>query len=556
MSVESGGTTRSIGRHDYLRWSILGFGVQNILVLLILPLIVSGGYSVRDPVFIASLLALPSYAVLYALIRRGHYDKAAKGFVLATFLIAWLFTVSLQGTAYMTGDYGYLATVSLFAALFLRVKHTAIYSALNIAGVVGLFFVWPFAARDFTLSLSFLAVFSIMLVLISSLRQRDAVVLEDHAQRLEATSTELRRANHELNMIFDNTDEAMLLVGPDGLIKAANRRATDLAGQLWGEQPKPGRALMDIIPAQHRDRAEIRLGQAKKSGPVRSPFEVGGRHFSVGFVHLRDGSILVLSTDVTAQFVQAQEEKSRLERQAKVAQLEAVNRMQRDFMTVASHELQNPLTPLRLQLHVLRDRQTGDLTHNQLRCLDVIERNALRLSHLVDEILDVVRIGNRQLKVELGDVELVELTRQEMERVIPMANAKRVGLSYDGPKSAWARADARRIENVIRGLLDNALKFVRPGGTVHVKVDAGDMVHWKVVDDGIGFAPQDAERLFEPFTQLHDAADLYGGSGLGLAISKGYLEAQGGRIEVRSEGLGRGTVASFWLPLATQTVEH
>lgn len=540
----------------YLWWTIVGFTAMNVVVVVALPLVVSGGYTLTDPLLLASLLSLPAYAVLLVLVRRGATQRAASGFVFVTFMVAWVFTVALQGTEYMGGDYGYLATVVMFAAFFVGARQTAAYAAACILGVVVVFMVWPFSPRDFTLSLTFLGVFSTMLVLTSSLLERDAQGLRDAADALAATGKELQEANQNLTTVFEHTDQALILVGRDGAVQVANSRSAELLNLAGGRAPAPGDNLLEVVPPEVVAQMQEAVGAVQAGRPGAFQTELRGRYFDARIVPTRTEAMLVLGRDITPEVERERDLIAKQDAEARLARMELVHSMHRNFMNIATHELQTPLTPVRLQLHVLRDRQTGPLNHAQMRSIEIIERNAVRLSDLVDEILDVVRIETARLLVDMGDVEMVELTRQEIERIMPVATAKSVNISLDGPKAAWVSADARRLQRVIRSLIDNAVKFVHAGGTVNIEIGEDDMMRWRIVDDGIGFDPALHSRLFKPFTQIHESAEVYGGSGLGLAISRGYIEAQGGHIEAFSEGPGRGAVFSFWLPLATKTIEH
>ncbi len=542
-------------RRIVLRRTLPAFAALGIPVVVLLPPVVSGGYSWTDPAILAYTIGLPMFLACWLAIPK-HFEWARHGFVATTALMSWIFTWRIQGTGYLVGNYAFLSVIVMFAAFFLGVRATAAYAGLNIVGVLIVHYYWRLALADLVLSLTYLVVFSVMLTLIAGLLGRQGAAVFAKTQELAVANAKMAAANGELVTVLDHTGDAIVHIAPDGTLLSANARALHLFGAMWGSPLKMGGHLLDSVPPEIREQGREALASANQEGPTRHSFAANGVELDVRMVRLDDGSVLSVATDVTAENMRDAIEREDAERRAEVAKLEAVTQMQREFMTIASHELQGPLTPVRLQLHVLRDRKTGSLNASQLRCVDVIERNSLRLSNMVSQISDIVRIDNHRLPVDLGDIEIVELTRQEIDRILPLANAKDVSIAYSGPSSAWAHGDARRLEKVMRYILDNALKFSRPGGAIRINVGADQSVRWQIVDDGIGFDPELKSKLFKPFTQLHQAPDLYGGSGLGLAISKGYIEAQGGGISAQSEGLGLGAAISFWLPVATRALEH
>ncbi len=543
-------------RYGILRWAIIAFMGLGIVVVATLPPLLSGSYTWRDPAILAYIVGLPAYFVvlLWALPRR--YVWGAHGFVGTTCVIGWIFTFALQGTGYLVGNYAYLSVVVMFAAFFLGTRATVAYALANIGVVAVIHTFWRLALVDLILSLSYLIIFSTMLMVIAGLMQKQRDQLHRDAKRLQDAQQTLQSSNQELLSISESIGDGLVLLDPDGTLRRINGRALEMAQKHWRVEPAQGDNVFRLLPERYRPSVAAALASARTRELGQRQVSIDDVHLSVRVTRLDDGAVLATATDITAQVAQQVVEAERQERKAKLDKLALANRLQRNFMDIATHELQMPLTPVRLQLHVLRDRKTGPLTPAQLRSLDILERNTMRLSGLVDEILDVVRIESRSLTVEVGDVEMVEMTHAQMEAARRAASAKNVHLSYTGPASAWVCADSRRLARVMQGLIENAVKFAPMDGNVDIEIRADQMMCWTIHDDGIGFESSQADDLFRPFTQLHDAAEIYGGSGLGLAISRGYIEAQGGRIEGHSAGLGQGSTFRFWLPVATQTVEH
>ncbi len=243
---------------------------------------------------------------------------------------------------------------------------------------------------------------------------------------------------------------------------------------------------------------------------------------------------------------QAVEERERVEQALRDA-----DRRKNEFLGVLSHELRNPLAPIRNAIHILNRAAEG--SDQASRAKTVIERQTNQLSRLVDDLLDVTRISRGKVQLRRSRVELTYLVRQVVEDHRPTFASRNVALSLciDG-RPQWIDADATRIEQVIGNLLQNAAKFTKAHGHVAVRVGQScpsqTVIH--VTDDGIGIAPDLLGHVFEPFTQADDSLHRgHGGLGLGLALVKGLVEMHGGRVEVHSRGLGKGTEFTISLPL-------
>ncbi|OFX19353.1 MAG: hypothetical protein A2V77_19160 [Anaeromyxobacter sp. RBG_16_69_14] len=231
--------------------------------------------------------------------------------------------------------------------------------------------------------------------------------------------------------------------------------------------------------------------------------------------------------------------------------LREADQRKNEFLGVLSHELRNPLAPIRNAIHILDRAPEG--SDQASRAKAVIERQTNQLSRLVDDLLDVTRISRGKVQLRRSRVELTYLLRQVVEDHRPVFASRNVALSLscDG-RPHWIDADATRIEQAIGNLLHNAAKFTKAGGHVVVRVgqDGPSRVAVHVTDDGVGIAPDMLSHIFEPFTQADDSLHRgHGGLGLGLALAKGLIEMHGGRVEARSLGLGKGAEFTVSLPL-------
>jgi signal transduction histidine kinase len=222
-----------------------------------------------------------------------------------------------------------------------------------------------------------------------------------------------------------------------------------------------------------------------------------------------------------------------------------------DFLSIASHELKTPLTPLSLKLQVMARlagaEQGAELTRRMGNDLEAMRRYVRRLSDLISDLLDVARISGGRMRVELAEVELGGLVREVASRF--EAEAERAGgrLEVRVEEPLVGRWDRLRLEQVVTNLLSNALKY-GAGKPVHVRVvGVEERARLTVKDEGIGIDGLNLVRIFEKFERAVSERH-YGGLGLGLYITQQIVRALGGNISVESEP-HRGSTFTVELPL-------
>jgi PAS domain S-box-containing protein len=222
-----------------------------------------------------------------------------------------------------------------------------------------------------------------------------------------------------------------------------------------------------------------------------------------------------------------------------------------EFLAVLSHELRNPLAPIRNSIVVLDRAPPG--SEAAARAREVLHRQTDHLVHLIEDLLDVTRIARGKVEVHPARCDLREIAQKACDDHHGIFLQAGVELRLDVPPApVWIHADQTRMDQVIGNLLQNAVKFTQPGGRVQVRVSSAQNAEIAVRDNGIGIDPADSARLFEPFAQgPQGLARSRGGLGLGLALVKGLVELQGGSVQVESEGPGKGSEFRVRLPLAT-----
>jgi CheY-like chemotaxis protein len=233
------------------------------------------------------------------------------------------------------------------------------------------------------------------------------------------------------------------------------------------------------------------------------------------------------------------------------AHLTEADRRKNEFLGILSHELRNPLAPIRNSIYVLDHLPADSAQATSAR--GIIQRQTAHLARIVDDLLDVTRISRGKIELDRKRIDLREVVLRRCEDHRLMFEEGQVELRHDFSGSPlWIDADATRISQVLGNLLQNAVKFTPAHGTVTVGVAARDgTAEISVRDTGMGMRPEDVERMFEPFAQAEQGlARTQGGLGLGLALVKGLVELHGGAVRARSDGPGRGSEFCVLLPLA------
>ncbi len=233
--------------------------------------------------------------------------------------------------------------------------------------------------------------------------------------------------------------------------------------------------------------------------------------------------------------------------------LRDVDRRKDAFLSVLSHELRNPLAPIRNSIYILEHADPAGEQARRARA--VIERQTEHLTRLVDDLLDVTRIAKGKIELRCARVDVVGIARRTAEDLRSVLAGRGLELALELPAGpVLVSGDATRLGQVLGNLLQNAAKFTPRGGAVTVSVRASaDATELRVRDTGVGIAPDQLERIFEPFVQAERSlARTDGGLGLGLALVKGITELHGGTVRAESAGPGRGAELVVRLPLAAE----
>jgi len=232
------------------------------------------------------------------------------------------------------------------------------------------------------------------------------------------------------------------------------------------------------------------------------------------------------------------------------ANVQAASRIKDEFLASLSHELRTPLNAI---LGYARMLKSGILTpEKEQKAVDTIERNAVSLTQIVEDVLDISRIVSGKIRLNVQPVEFPVIVRNAIDAIAPAADAKGVRLeTVLDPRAAPISGDPERLQQVLWNLLSNGVKFTHRGGKVQVRLErVNSHIELTVSDTGIGISPEFLPYVFERFRQAEGGTTRErGGLGLGLSIARQLTEMHGGTIEVSSVGLGHGATFCVKFPL-------
>jgi len=234
------------------------------------------------------------------------------------------------------------------------------------------------------------------------------------------------------------------------------------------------------------------------------------------------------------------------------AELKEEDEVKSDFISTASHELRTPLTVINSYLEMFEDGMLGELDENQLGKLAIMRSQTDHMIRLVEDMLDTLRLESRKFKIQKYPLKLEKIAKSAVEEVSKLADLKEhtMSLKTNG-KLPEIEGDAQRIKQVFNNLLTNAVKYTPNKGRIEVEIkEEKKHILVSISDTGMGIPEEEHEKIFEKFYTVGGKSLMRESErmGLGLTIAKGIVEAHGGRIWVKSDGEGKGSVFYFTLP--------
>jgi PAS domain S-box-containing protein len=395
--------------------------------------------------------------------------------------------------------------------------------------------------------------------------------LDEEAAARETTAAArqvLARTNEKFRLMVEGAhDHALLTVDPAGIVTSWNRGAQRLLG--YREKDILGRSFSCFFTPEDLASGlpERLMAKAKHDGRADDEgwrVRADGKRFwaAVSKSALYDDAAQVYEFTV---LVHDRTEQRRIASAVEETRLERI-RLQEKLLSHVSHELRTPLSAIYFFASNVADGILGDLLPEQREHLQVVIDNANQLTEMVDDLLDISRADAHKLSVEPQYTKAAGLVATVLSTCLKNATVKDIRLclsssmSTSGPGSChrlealppvWA--DPARVRQILTNLIDNAIKFTPPRGSVSVRAeldpDEDGYLRFSVTDTGIGISPAHCELVFERLAQVGDEyRSSRAGLGLGLFIARELVTQHGGRIWVESE-LGKGSTFSFTLPV-------
>ena len=364
-------------------------------------------------------------------------------------------------------------------------------------------------------------------------------------RRAESNYAKFERTQSQLRAIIDASQEAILLLTPDGRPIRVNKSFSDFFGlddtTVLSQSSEQLMALLrGLFEASDSLERWLAWSTADQQHTFREPqVQVASsqRVFALSSLPVKDvhqtyiGRLYVWY-DVTHEL--------------------EVERMKSDFVSTVSHELRTPLTSIKGYTDViLTDETLGELTELQRDFLNIIQNNVCRLERLVFDLLDLSHLESGKLELHLEALNLNLLISALMPSFQPAWDKKRQTFTLHLPdESPMVLGDTERVTQILTNLLSNAHKYTPEGEYIDLSVEViKPVASIAVTDSGIGLSTEEQTRLFTRFYRAHNVgAEGVGGTGLGLSIARTLARMQGGEIQVEST-LGHGSTFRFTLPL-------
>lgn len=368
-----------------------------------------------------------------------------------------------------------------------------------------------------------------------------------------------RDARHFSDAIIETVSQPLVVLDSDLRLIKANRafyrlfsiRPAEAENHLFYEI---GNRQWDIPELRHALEDILPLQQVLADFSLEKTFDpIGLRSLVLNARRLQGteiGNAIFISIEDVTERKNFERERAKLESlHLERAEADAANHAKDLFLAMVSHELRTPLGVIVGWCEILKRRQLSEA--EQPAAMEALDRNARQLTRLVDDLLDVSRIVSGTLRLSLATVPLDAIVRSVADDFRRPAEAKSIALNVETlTKRSFVRGDPARLQQIVKNIISNAVKFTPPGGKVSVRLSAeGSLLHLSVRDTGPGIRPDFLPYLFNPFRQSEQGMTSRDGLGLGLAIARNLAELHGGTIRVESPK-GGGSDFVFEIPAA------
>ena len=356
---------------------------------------------------------------------------------------------------------------------------------------------------------------------------------------------QLRESEQRFRALVEGVQDAIFMLDTDGRVMTWNTGAERLTGyradEIIGKSFECFYAIDDV--AAGRPAAELRAATLNRRAEDR-----GWRVRKDGTRYWADVVVTALYDSAGqlqgfAKVTRDQSDKKRME------ELEQQGRHLTEFLAMLAHELRNPLAPIRNAVGIMA--MVGETSPQINWCRDVIERQAMHLTRLVDDLLDVSRITRGKLRLQPAPMDLRDAAASAVEATRPLFEMRRQRLHQEPvAEPVTVNGDITRLTQVVMNLLNNSAKYTPENGDVWLEIGTeGDDAIVRVKDNGMGIAPETLENVFDLFAQGERTIDrAEGGLGIGLTLTRRIVDLHGGSIVASSDGHGKGSEFVVRLP--------
>jgi PAS domain S-box-containing protein len=388
-------------------------------------------------------------------------------------------------------------------------------------------------------------------IVITALRPSDAMgagflkITRDLTERRLAEEA-VRQSEERLRLLIDGVREyAIFLLSPEGLVMSWNAGAQRINGYETTEIIGRHFSCLYVPDAVSSGKPEWALAAANKEGSVEgegwllrkdgTPYWANLVITALNHVDGKDLGYIMITRDLTDR--------------RRIEELLHADRQKNEFLALLTHELRNPLAPIRNALHVLAQPGIDPAMGAQLR--DIAWRQVDHMARLLDDLLDVTQISQGRIELRTERIDISKIVTRSVEDAAPLLSERHHQLTLDLPKQPlWVEGDPARLEQVFTNLMINAAKYTEPGGRITISArKEGTNAVVRVQDNGIGIDPLMAANIFDLFVQGERRTERSaGGVGIGLTLVRRLVELHQGNVEVLSAGRGKGSEFVVTLP--------